>query len=66
MVPDFRRCCWINLALTVPILALSQELWELDGRPPPIAFARDQILLFALSSAVYFYSMVARSAHRGP
>lgn len=55
MIVDFRRRFWVSLILTVPILALSplvQRFLGLEGR---IDFPGDIYLLFALSSAVYFY-----------
>jgi P-type Cu2+ transporter len=55
MVADFRRRFWVSLALTVPVLALSPELWELFGRSPLVVFAGDRFVLFALATAIYFY-----------
>jgi hypothetical protein len=34
MVADFRRRFWISLALTVPILAISEHFWALVGLRP--------------------------------
>jgi Cu2+-exporting ATPase len=53
-VEDFRKRFWISLALTVPILALSHMFWELFGLRA-LEFPGSLYLLFALSSAVYFY-----------
>jgi Cu2+-exporting ATPase len=55
MVADFRRRFWISLALTVPILAISEHFWALMGLRPLISFARDRYALFAFASIVYFY-----------
>src|SRR5574341_1134567 len=53
-VEDFRKRFWISLALTVPILAFSHMFWELFGLRA-LEFPGSLYLLFALSSAVYFY-----------
>jgi P-type Cu2+ transporter len=55
MVADFRRRFCVSLALTVPVLALSPELWELFGRSPLVAFAGDRFVLFTLATAIYFH-----------
>lgn len=55
MVADFRRRFWLSLVLTVPVLALSEGLWELFGLGTPVAFAGDRYVLFGLSGAIYFY-----------
>src|SRR5437016_5596201 len=55
MVADFRRRFWISLALTVPILAISEHFWALMGLRPLISFAGDRYALFAFASIVYFY-----------
>ncbi len=55
MVADFRRRFWISLALTVPILAISEHFWALMGLRPLISFAGDRYALFAVASIVYFY-----------
>src|SRR5256885_8165194 len=55
MVADFRRRFWISLALTVPILAISEHFWALVGLRPLISFAGDRYALFAFASIVYFY-----------
>ena len=55
MIADFRRRFWVSLLLTVPILALSplEEIFpRLEGI---VSFPGDTFVLFALSSAVYFY-----------
>ncbi len=55
MVADFRRRFWVSLVLTIPVLALSPGLWELFGLEQPIVFPGHHYVLFALSTAVYFY-----------
>ena len=55
MVADFRRRFWISLALTVPILAISEHFGALMGLRPLISFAGDRYALFAFASIVYFY-----------
>jgi len=55
MVADFRRRFWISLALTVPILAISEHFWALVGLRPPLFFAGDRYVLFAFAAVVYFY-----------
>src|SRR2546426_12727433 len=59
MVDDFRRRCWISLALTIPVLATSemvQHLLGLWGRP---AFPGARFAGFGFASAVYFYGGLA-------
>ena len=55
MVADFRRRFWVSLLLTLPILALSPMLQTLAGLGGTLRFPGDLLLLFALSSAVFFY-----------
>ena len=55
MVADFRRRFWVSLALTVPILAISEHFWALVGLRPLVSFAGDRYALFAVASVVYFY-----------
>jgi Cu2+-exporting ATPase len=55
MVADFRRRFWISLALTVPILAISEPFWAPVGLRPIISFAGDRYASFAFASIVYFY-----------
>src|SRR5262245_22608607 len=53
MIQDFRKRFWISIALTLPIMILSpmiQGFLRLDLR-----FQGDMIVLFLLSSIVYFY-----------
>jgi Cu2+-exporting ATPase len=55
MVADFRQRFWVSLALTVPILAISEHFWALVGLRPLVSFAGDRYALFAVASVVYFY-----------
>ncbi len=55
MVEDFRRRFWISLILTLPILALSPELWIMLGAQPLFTMAGSHYALFAFSSVVFFY-----------
>jgi Cu2+-exporting ATPase len=55
MIADFRRRFWVSLALTVPILLLSPLIQGLLGLTDVLAFAGDQYVLLALSSAVFLY-----------
>jgi Cu2+-exporting ATPase len=55
MVADFRRRFFVSLALTVPVLLLSEMLWMLFGRMPPLAFGGSAWVVLALSSAIYLY-----------
>lgn len=55
MVADFRRRFWVSLALTVPILAISEHFWALVGLRPLVSFPGDRYALFVVASVVYFY-----------
>ncbi len=55
MIADFRRRFWVSLGLTVPILALSPMIQGFLGLEEVIQFPGDVYVLFALSTAVYFY-----------
>ncbi len=55
MVADFRRRFWVSLALTVPVLALSPMIQELLGVGETIRFPGDLLVLFAVSTVVFFY-----------
>jgi len=53
-VSDFRRRFWVSLALTVPVILLSQGLpWAPEARVLDIAGA--DWILFALSTVLYIY-----------
>jgi len=55
MVADFRRRFWISLLLTIPILALSPLVQGFLGLEEAISFPGDRLILFAFSTAVFFY-----------
>jgi len=55
MVADFRRRFFVSLALTVPVLLLSEMLWMVFDRMPPLAFGGSQWVVLALSSVIYLY-----------
>jgi Cu2+-exporting ATPase len=53
MIADFKKRFYIILVLTVPIILLSPMIRELTGIG--FAFSGSKYLLFALSTAVFFY-----------
>jgi Cu2+-exporting ATPase len=55
MVADFKRRFFVSLALTVPVLLLSPMIQSFLGIAGRLAFPGDNILLFALSTVVFFY-----------
>ena len=55
MIDDFRRRFWLSLVLTVPIVALSPMLQHWAGVGETLRFPGDLLVLFALSSVVFFY-----------
>ena len=55
MAADFRKRFWISLILTLPILILSPMLQKLAGLREAIHFSGDIYVLFAISSAVFWY-----------
>jgi P-type Cu2+ transporter len=55
MVADFRKRFWISLAVTIPILVLSPMIQSFLGFREAVTFAGDAYVLWALSSAVFFY-----------
>jgi P-type Cu2+ transporter len=55
MVADFRQRFWVSLVLTLPILILSPLLQKLLGLREAIRFSGDLYVVFAFSSAVFFY-----------
>lgn len=55
MAADFRKRFWLSLALTAPVLLLSPMLQTLVGLRETIRFPGDIYVLFALSSAVFWY-----------
>jgi len=55
MVSDFKKRFLVSLALTVPILVLSPMIRGFLGLTEELGFPYDGYVLFALSSAVFFY-----------
>lgn len=55
MVKNFSNRFWISLGLTVPILLLSPMIQELLGLGSILSPNMDSLILFFLSSIVYFY-----------
>jgi Cu2+-exporting ATPase len=55
MIEDFRRRFWISLIITLPILALSPLVQQFLHLGNSLRFGGDSYVLWALSSAVYFY-----------
>jgi Cu2+-exporting ATPase len=55
MVADFRKRLWISLIISIPILILSPLIQKFLGLQGIISFPGDSYILFALSSAVFFY-----------
>lgn len=53
MIEDFKKRFWVSLALTLPILALSEMIQHWLGLE--IAFTGDKVILFSLSTLVFFY-----------
>ncbi len=53
MVADFKKRFWISLLLTIPILLLSPMIQRFLGLV--LRFSGDLLLLWALSSLVFFY-----------
>lgn len=55
MIADYRRRFWVSLVLTVPVLALSPMIQDALGLEATLRFPRDELVLFLLASAIYFY-----------
>ncbi|MGJ3263499.1 MAG: heavy metal translocating P-type ATPase [Salinarimonas sp.] len=55
MIADFRRRFWITLVLTPPILLLSPMIQEFLGLADTLAFPGSTLVLFGLSTIVFFY-----------
>lgn len=55
MIADFRRRFRVSLGLTIPILLLSPLIQRFLGIEGRLDFPGDSYVMFALSSAVYFY-----------
>ena len=62
-VEMFRNRFWVCLALTIPVLAYAEGLWELVGFEAPNLPART-LVPFALATVIFFYggSVFLRSA----
>jgi len=54
-IADYRRRFWVSLLLTVPVLVLSPAIQRVLGLGDTIRFGGDQYLVFAFSSAVFFF-----------
>lgn len=54
-IADFKRRFWISTALTIPIVLLSPMVQMWLGLGESIRFPGDLLVLFVLSSAVFFY-----------
>ena len=55
MVQDFKRRFWVSLILTIPVLFLSPAIQAFLKLRNTLAFPRDQYVLLAFASAIYFY-----------
>lgn len=55
MIADYRKRFWISLFVSIPILIFSPMIQEFLGIREALKFEGELILLFVLSSFVYFY-----------
>ena len=55
MVADFKKRFWISIGVTLPILALSPMIQAFLGFREAFRFSGDVLILFGLSSFVFFY-----------
>ncbi len=55
MVEDFRKRFWVSLILTIPILLLSPLIQGFLGLDEALRFSGDVMVLWAISSVVFFY-----------
>lgn len=55
MVADFKKRFWISIGVTLPILALSPMIQAFLGFRETFRFSGDVLVLFGLSSFVFFY-----------
>lgn len=55
MIEDFRKRFWISLIITIPIIVLSPMIHHLLGIGDKLTFDGNMLVLFVLSSVVYFY-----------
>ncbi|HMA53572.1 MAG TPA: copper-translocating P-type ATPase [Acidobacteriota bacterium] len=54
-IADLRKRFWVSLAASLPVLALSPMVQRFLGLGDSLRFLGDSIVLFAVSSFVYFY-----------
>ena len=54
-IQDLKRRFWISLAASLPVLALSPMVQHFLGLGDSLRFPGDSIVLFIVSSFVYFY-----------
>ncbi|MBK9097417.1 MAG: copper-translocating P-type ATPase [bacterium] len=55
MIEDFRKRFWISVIITIPIIVISPMIHHLLGIGDKLSFDGNMIVLFVLSSIVYFY-----------
>lgn len=55
MIEDFRKRFWISLIITIPIILISPMIHHLLGFGDEFSFSGNMIVLFVLSSIIYFY-----------
>ena len=55
MVADFRRRFWVSLVLSIPVLLFSPAIQAFLRLGDSLRFAGDGLVVFALSTVVYFY-----------
>lgn len=55
MTADFKKRFWVSLVITIPVLVFSPMIQGFIGLGEALRFAGDLYVLFALSSAVFFY-----------
>lgn len=55
MIEDFRKRFWISLIITIPIIIISPMIHHLLGIGDALSFNGNMLVLFVLSSLVYFY-----------
>src|SRR5690606_22645644 len=55
MIEDFKKSFWISLLLTTPIIIFSPMIHYILGIGDTLKFDGNMLILFVLSSIVYFY-----------
>lgn len=55
MIADFKKRFYISLILTIPIVLLSPMIQEMLGVRQIVAFEKDILILFLLSTIIFFY-----------